>query len=187
MTIQTLVAGVLLAGSVGFVAPEAEAVVVDSNTVEYAVSVESLSGSSVVLHALDPGSEELTLAMLETSTGVYRTRFESRALDYIIVFEDLTSGNQSEPFRLSELGVAPEFVGKSPVVDHSAPEPDDSLAWLALGLALASLSALAFWALGGDRKSSKNETHVSGPTPDQAETPASARDDERNGAAQDDG
>lgn len=182
MTIQTLVVGVLLAGSVGFVSPEAEAVVVDSNTVEYAVSVESPSGTSIVLHALDPGSEQLTLAMLETSSGVYRTRFESRALDYIIVFEDLTSGEQSEPFRLSELGVAPEFVGKSPVVDNSAtPEPNESLGWLALGLGLASLSALAFWALGGDRKSAQNDTQISSPNSDQGAPPPSDRDGDRDG------
>lgn len=149
---------VVLALAAVFGAAEAEAVVVDSDTVEYAVSVEAEPRTSVVLHALDPGSEQLTVAMLETSTGLYRTRFESRPVDYVIVFEDLTTGSQSDPVRLSDLGVAPELVGRpGDPGDPGGAEPDPSLGWLALGLGLASLSALAFWALGGDRRRSSDE------------------------------
>jgi len=145
--------GTIMATAAVFGSAEADAVVVDSDTMEYALSVEAPEATSVVVHALDPGSEQVTVAMLESSPGVYRTRFESRPLDYIIVFEDLGSGVQSDPFRLSELGVAPEFVGKPPSPEaEDDPTPDSTLGWLALGLGLASLSALAFWVLGGDRK-----------------------------------
>jgi hypothetical protein len=171
MATQFMMAGIVFAAaSAVFGAATADAVVVDSNTVEYVVSVEALAGTSVVLHALDPGSEQVTVAMLENSSGVYRTRFESRPVDYIIVFEDLTSGEQSDPRRLSELGVAPEFVGGTPSLTTSEEAgPDRSLGWLGLGLGLASLSVLAFWVLAGDR---------------QSEQPAAEEPDDVSGAAE---
>jgi hypothetical protein len=144
--------GLALAASVFFGGADAEAVVVDSDTVAYTVSVEAPSETSIVLHALDPGSEQVTVAMLEVATGVYRTRFESRPLDYVVVFEDLTTGRQSDPQRLSGMGVPPEFVGGAPVVTPPGRGGvDSSLGWLGLGLGLASLSALAFWVLAGGR------------------------------------
>ena len=74
MTMGVLLAGLVLATTVTFGAPEVDGTVVDSDTVEYVVSVEAPEATSVVVHALDPGSEQLTVAMLETSPGRYRTR-----------------------------------------------------------------------------------------------------------------
>lgn len=151
MTMGVLLASLVLATSVTFGAPEVDGTVVDSGTVEYVVSVEAPEATSVVLHALDPGSEQLTVAMRETSPGRYRTRFEIRPLDYVIVFEDLGSGTQSRAYRLSDLGLDSELIGGEALI---VPDPGSqtSLGWLALGLGLASLSALAFWSLGGSRK-----------------------------------
>ena len=147
-----------LAVSVGgsFGPASADATVIDSSTIEIAVSVEAAAGSAVVVHALDPGSDQQTVAMLEVASGLYRTRFETRPVDLVVVFEDLASGAESDPVRLTDLGVASDLVGVlelEPVADDS----ESPLGWLALGLALASLSALAFWVLGGDRGRSSPE------------------------------
>lgn len=142
-----LIVAALVAGG-PFGSATADATVVDSATVEVAVSVEGPIGTSVVLHALDPGSDQRTVAMVESQSGRYSTRFESRPVDLVVVFEDLATGQESDPVRLTELGVAPELVG---VIAPGAvtDEAESPLGWLALGLGLASLSALAFWALGG--------------------------------------
>lgn len=136
----------------GFDAAAAEATVVDRSTVEIAVSVSAQAGSSVVVHAVDPGGEQRTVAMLEVTPGVYRTRFTTRPLDLVVIFEHLESGAQSDPVRLTTLGVAPELVGVLGVPTPPQSESDgSSWGWLAIALAAASLSALAFWTLGARR------------------------------------
>lgn len=129
----------------------AEATVIDRSTVEIAVEVSTEAGSSVVVHAVDPGGEQRTVAMLEVTPGVYRTRFTTRPLDLVVVFEHLESGAQSDPVRLTALGVAPDLVG---VVGAPTAQPDNEgsgWGWLAIALGAASLSALAFWTLGDRR------------------------------------
>lgn len=129
----------------------AEATVIDRSTVEIAVEVNAQAASSVVVHAVDPGGDQRTVAMLEVAPGVYRTRFTTRPLDLVVVFEHLESGAQSDPVRLTALGVAPELVG---VLDVPASQPESggsSWGWLAIALGAASLSALAFWTLGARR------------------------------------
>lgn len=136
----------------GFTDASAEATVETATSVEVALTVSTDPGSQVVVHAVDPGGEQRTAAMLEAAPGVYRTRLSTRPIDLVIVFENLGTGEQSDPARLSELGAAPELVGAlPPAAPPEAPE-DFSLLWLGAGLAAASLSALAFWVLGGDRK-----------------------------------
>lgn len=154
-----LAALVVLGGSFG--EASADATVLNSDTVEVALSIEAPPGTSIVVHALDPGSEQRSIAMLELQSGIYRTRFETRPVDLVVVFEDLSTGAESNPARLTDLGVAPELVG---VVAPLEPEESEgsSLGWLALGLGLASLSALAFWALGA--RSTDQEVEPSEPS-----------------------
>ncbi|MGF1667197.1 MAG: hypothetical protein ACFCVC_13105 [Acidimicrobiia bacterium] len=136
----------------GFVAAQADATVLDSSTLEISITVEAAPGTDVVVHMVDPGGDQRTVAMIESTPGVYRTVFETRPVDLVAVFEDLAAGTQSDPLRLSEIGVAPELVGAAPPVP-TGPEPEDrSLLWLGGALAAASLSALAFWVLGGADK-----------------------------------
>ncbi len=139
-------AGLLVLGG-SFGEASADATVLNSTTIEVALSIEAAPGTSIVVHALDPGSEQRSIAMLELQSGVYRTRFETRPVDLVVVFEDLSTGAESNPTRLTDLGVAPELVGVVAPVEVEESE-GSSLGWLGLGLGLASLSALAFWALG---------------------------------------
>jgi hypothetical protein len=136
----------------GFGAAQAVATVADSSTLEVSVSVEAPPGTDVVVHLVDPGGDQRTVAMIEASPGVYRTVFDTRPVDLVAVFEDLAGGAQSEPLRLSEIGVAPELVGSAPLVPTPLEPEDRSLLWLGAALAAASLSALAFWVLGGADK-----------------------------------
>jgi hypothetical protein len=141
----------------GFGAAQADATVRDSATLEISITVEAAPGTDVVVHMVDPGGDQRTVAMIESTPGVYRTVFETRPVDLVAVFEDLAAGAQSDPLRLSEIGVAPELVGSAPLVP-TAPEPEDrSLLWLGAALAAASLSALAFWVLGGADKPARTE------------------------------
>jgi hypothetical protein len=145
---MSLLVAIALASVSSFGPSSAEATVIDADTVEIAVEVEAARATSIVLHAIDVGSEDRTVAMLETRPGEYRTRFETRPIDLVIVFEDVASGAQSDPVRLTDLGVAPELVGVLPL-EPLEEAPNSPLGWLGLALGLASLSALAFWALGG--------------------------------------
>jgi hypothetical protein len=143
----------------GFGAARAEGTVRDSSTLEISVTVEASQGTDVVVHMVDPGGDQRTIAMIESSPGLYRTVFETRPVDLVAVFEDLASSAQSDPLRLSQLGVAPELVGAAPLT-ATGPEPEDrSLLWLGGALAAASLSALAFWVLGGGEKPSRGGRH----------------------------
>jgi hypothetical protein len=144
----------------GFGPAQADATVVDSSTLEISVTVEASPGTDVVVHMLDPGGDQRTVAMIESSPGVYRTVFQTRPLDLVAVFEDLAGSAQSDPVRLSELGVAPELVGAAPLTP-TGPEPEDrSLLWLGGALAAASLSALAFWVLGGGDRPTRAGRHT---------------------------
>jgi hypothetical protein len=147
----------------GFGNATAEVTVVDSRTVEIAVSVEGASGGQVVMHVLDPGGDQQTIAMLETSPGVHRTRLDTRPIDWVVVFENLGTGEQSDALRLTEIGAAPELLGVIGAMPGPEPEPEDrSLLWLGAALGAASLSALAFWVLGGEKRQDDSDGPVEG-------------------------
>jgi hypothetical protein len=137
----------------GFGIASADGEAVGSTALSIAVSVEADPGDQLVLHGLDPGGDQRTVAMIEAAPGTYRTVFETRPVDLVIVFENLDTGLQSEPHRLSELGVPGELVGAVPLPPGEPEAPEDrSLLWLGVALGLASLSALAFWVLGGESR-----------------------------------
>lgn len=152
----------------GFGIASADGEAVGSTALSVAVTVEADPGAQVVLHGLDPGGDQRTVAMIEAAPGTYRTVFETRPVDLVIVFENLDTGLQSEPHRLSELGVPGELVGAVPLPPREPEAPEDrSLLWLGVALALASLSALAFWVLGGESGSQPPvETTPVTPVPD---------------------
>ncbi len=155
VVLAALVMSIQLGG--GFGIAQAEATVVDSSTIEVAVTVEASAGTDVVVHVVDPGGDQRTVAMIESAPGTYRTVFETRPLDLVAVFEDLATGAQSDPLRLSRLGVAAELVGAVPLTPPESEPEDRSLLWLGAALGAASLSALAFWVLGGADRPVKAE------------------------------
>ncbi|MDH4117664.1 MAG: hypothetical protein OEW30_09765 [Acidimicrobiia bacterium] len=157
MLMALVVLAVQLGGSFGTAG--ADISVVDGDTMEVQLHVEAGDSDNVVVHAVDPGGDQQTIAMIEVTPGLFRTRFEFRPLDLVIVFEDLDSGEQSDPVRLTELGAPPELLGSAGGVSRpgGAEEGGSPWGWLGLGLGLASLSLLAFWTLGSARDQAGEE------------------------------
>ena len=116
------------------------------------------------MHLVDPGGEQITVAMAEQSSGLYRAVTDVDQIDYVAVFEGIANPPfQSEPRRLTELGLDRALITPDQVFP-AAPTttlPEDDPArwgWLGLGLGAASLSLLAFWVLGGkSEKAGKHE------------------------------
>ncbi len=121
-----------------------------SIVVEMHVEVEA-PADTVVAHLSLPGEETVTIPLLPRDDGTYGVNTEIKAADYLVVFEAVGEvGAQSDPVALSDLGV-----DLGPDASTATTEPDEqspaTQRWLWLGVALgaASLSALAFWVLGG--------------------------------------
>jgi hypothetical protein len=151
-----LAASVLLAVELGGGFGTASAIVVSttqqSMVIEMHVEVD-VSVDSVVAHLTLPGDDPITLPMLLRDDGSYGVTTELKTAEYVVVFEAIGSpGARSEPVGLSELGVE---LGTGDDLSTTT-EPDEGRSpatqrwlWLGVGLGAASLSALAFWVLGG--------------------------------------
>ena len=118
------------------------------------IEVEVLGAAeSVVAHLEFDDDPGLTLPLLPRGDGLYGIVTELEAKNYMVVFERLGGvGVVSEPVSMSELGI--DLVGDGEGLGPFG-DPEDGLTtealrnlWLAVALAAASLSALAFWVLG---------------------------------------
>ncbi|MGH8915927.1 MAG: hypothetical protein ACRDZM_15610 [Acidimicrobiia bacterium] len=107
---------------------------------------------SVVAHLSLPGEDQITVPLLPRDDGTYGVTTEVRPADYVVVFEAIggPGAGQSDPVPLSELGVdlGPDLSTETTEAEGQSPETRRWL-WLGVALAAASLSALAFWVLGG--------------------------------------
>jgi hypothetical protein len=137
----------------------------DSVTISIEVEVET-TVSAVVAHLVAPGEPELTIPMLQRPSGAFGITTELRRVDYRVVFEAIGDASlQSRPVSLSELGA--DFSLDDPRTtsttdaDDGIPEEARRWGWLGLAFAAASLSALAFWVLGG-RDEDKGELQNQG-------------------------
>lgn len=111
--------------------------------VEVTLTVRSVPGGSVVAHLVAPGDPVRTVAMREVEPGLYRTVFETAPIDATVVFEAVGSGERSEPASLTELGLDPALLGAVAPPEEDRPAGRPAWGWLGVGLALASLAALA--------------------------------------------
>jgi hypothetical protein len=148
-----LVAAVLIGGAFG----SASATVVSTSEEVMVVEIEVdvvESAESVVAHLVFQEEEPLTLPLLDRGGGTFGIRTELEPKNYAVVFE-IVGGESSPPVLLSQLGadLGPES-GPTTTVDDGLSDESQGLLWLAIALGAASLSALAFWVLGGrdDRK-----------------------------------
>lgn len=159
-TVSTMlrsIAHVLLAIELGagFGTASAELVSTSSNAIEVDLRVEvTQSAETVIAHLVAEGEASLALPLLQREPGVFGIRTELKPINYRVVFELFgPDPAQSEPRSLSELGVAIPGA-ESRATTTTAPEElgEDVTRWLWLAIAFgaASLSALAFWVLGGD-------------------------------------
>ena len=84
-----------------------------SDRIELRLSVEAEAGEAVVAHLIEPGGEQQTFPLPETSSGLYLIITEVRKVNFIVVFELVSreAGGQSQPLLLTDLGVAPAVLG----------------------------------------------------------------------------
>lgn len=135
-----------------FVGPTVEGRETSATTMEIDISVSGAPGGSVVAHMIEPGGRQETFALRERSSGRYGGIFEVGRMDLVVVFEALDgTGTQSEPFRLTDIGLDRALLGALPVAPTTTPSGVSSetrgWGWLALAMTAAALAALALWAL----------------------------------------
>jgi hypothetical protein len=125
---------------------------VGAATIEVDLTVEATEVEAVVAHLIEPGAEQETVPLVDRGGGVFGIIIELRKADYVVVFETFANGvsNQSQPLRLTELGLDPALIGVLPFPTTTAPEysPDTRMwGWAGLALAALALAFLAWWAL----------------------------------------
>jgi hypothetical protein len=148
----------------------------ESMIIEVRVELET-SADSVVVHLALPEEDPITLPMLERDDGAYEVTTEVKPANYIVMFEAIGDpGAESDQVSLTDLGVDLSSTSGTTTTTESEELSAGTQQWLWLGVALgaASLSALAFWVLGGrDRDEGSDE-----PEEAQADQPESAPPEE---------
>lgn len=133
----------------------------ESLVVDFHVEV-GVSADSVVVHLALSDEDPITVPMVQRDDGSYGVTTEVKAADYQVVFEALGDpGAQSDPVALTDLGVNFETGSEAPDTTESEGSSPGTRRWLWLGVALgaASLSALAFWVLGGRDEPTDDLSH----------------------------
>jgi hypothetical protein len=145
----------------------------ESMIIEIRVEVET-SADSVVVHLALPDEDPITLPMLERDDGTYGVTTEVKPANYIVMFEAIGDpGAESDQVSLTDLGVDLSSSSGTTTTAESEELSAGTQQWLWLGVALgaASLSALAFWVLGGrdrDDGSSDSEEEAQADQPESA-------------------
>lgn len=112
------------------------------------LSVTAVGNGTVVAHLLEPGGEQMTLAMADIGGGRFQGVFDSRPIDLVVVFEGVGFGGrsvQSDPVRLTEIGLDPVLLS-IPVFPRLDEEPGGDYGrwvWLALAAGAAALALVA--------------------------------------------
>ena len=130
---------------------------VTSSTIELDLAVEADPGVTVFAHLIDPGGVQETLPLASRGGGTFGIRAEVRRLDYVVVFEmiDGRLAAESQPFRLSDLGIEPSVLGVRTVPTTTTTnfsETTRQWGWAGLGLAAAALTLVALWAVPARRR-----------------------------------
>ncbi|MEE9178571.1 MAG: hypothetical protein V3U46_09090 [Acidimicrobiia bacterium] len=156
-----LVVAVELGGAFGSASATVESLEDTVMLVDIEVEVR-VSAQAVVAHLGFEDDPTLTLPLLDRGDGVFGIRTELETKNYIVVFDAVgAEDGLSQPVSLVELGadLSPDVPGVPPTTegDDGLSSGARQLGWLALALGAASLSALAFWVLGGRDKSADTD------------------------------
>lgn len=160
--------GVDLGGAFGKAV--ARATPLSPDTIQLELEVEADEDAALVAHLIDPGGTQETIPLSSRGTGLFGIRTEVRKTDYLVVFEALEGSlaSQSQPLRLTDLGVDPALVGVLTLPTSDEEEISTATrqwGWAGLGLAAAALTLVALWALPDRRRRTREE----GDTLDQAD------------------
>jgi hypothetical protein len=142
-----------------------------SMVVDIRVEVET-SADSVVVHLALPDEETITLPMLQRDDGAYGVTTEVKPANYIVMFEAIGDpGAESDQVSLTDLGVDLSSTSGTTTTTESDEVSAGTQQWLWLGIALgaASLSALAFWVLGGRDRDEETDEPEEGPHTEHSE------------------
>ncbi|HZD21891.1 MAG TPA: hypothetical protein VE569_00575 [Acidimicrobiia bacterium] len=144
-----LIASVILGGVFGTATATVESIADDVMVVD--IKVEVTANPVTVVAHLDWDNQDLVLPLLERGDGVYGIRTELARRNYFVAFEVIGSQNSvSQPVSLIQMGADLSVGSSSTTTASDEPEPQSTqMLWLAVALGAASLSALAFWVLGG--------------------------------------
>ena len=108
----------------------------------------TLSGSDgpVVAHLMLPGQEPEVTPLIDRGGGEWGTTLDLRRADWLVVFEDVSSGVLSEEMSLSGIGLDPAVLGVSPPATEAAggSVPPPALAAAVAAVAVMALAAVAF-------------------------------------------
>ena len=135
----------------------ASATSLSADTIQLQLEVEAGEDAALVAHLIDPGGTQETIPLSARGTGVFGIRTEVRKTDYLVVFEALEGSvaSQSQPLRLTDLGVDPALVGVltlPPDEEEEISAATQQWGWAGLGLAAAALTLVALWALPDRRR-----------------------------------
>lgn len=148
-----VLAAVQIGGGFGEAVAEVQTLTQESMVIDLEVEVR-VTSTAVVAHLTFDDDAPLTIPLLDRGGGVFGTRTELEPKNYFVLFEAVgTPGEISQPVSLTDLGAdldSPLVATTRPRVaeDEGLTPETQRFGWLALALAAASLSALAFWALG---------------------------------------
>ena len=166
MAALLVLAAVQIGGGFGEATAEVQSLTESSMVIDLEVEV-SVTSTAVVAHLTFDDDAPLTIPLLDRGGGVFGTRTELAPKNYFVLFEAVgTPGEVSEPLSLTELGADLDSplvaTTRPPVAEEEGLTPETQrFGWLALALAAASLSALAFWALGERDGAESEETSQS--------------------------
>ena len=154
MTWLVAVLMLLMPAGDGFGEATASAEQIGPDRIRIELEVMIAGTGSVVAHVIEPGGQQETVSLADRGGGEFGAVLESRQIDLVVVFEVLgEEPRQSDPLRLTQLGVERATLGMVAPLAEVAEEDDDTeqWGWLGLGMGAAALSLLAVWVLVGGR------------------------------------
>jgi hypothetical protein len=148
---ELLLAAVVIGGAFGSATATVESL--DGDVMVVSIEVEvGVASDSVVAHLSFEDDPVLTLPLLDRGDGKFGLRTELEPKNYFVVFELVDVDEQpSDAVSLTELGadLGPDPASPTTTLAEDELSPESrQLLWLAVALAAASLSLLAFWVLG---------------------------------------
>lgn len=164
--IRTVIAILLAAVEIGAGFGDASARTVEMREGSVVVEIEvEVTGTAqaVVAHLVTAAQEEITMPLVNRGGPIFGVVTELAPKDYAVVFEILGGdGSMSTPVTLTDLGAdlgsgAGSEAPLGPEGGEGLSPDTQNWGWLALALGAASLSALAFWALGGRERRALGE------------------------------